>query len=430
MNAEQRVVIIGGGFGGLYAARALRRAPVAVTLIDRHNHHLFQPLLYQVATGALSPANIAAPLRELLGRQKNTRVLMAEVMGIDVAARTLQLRDCPETIGYDTLVVATGSRFNYFGHDEWSDFAPGLKTIEDAVTIRRRVLGAFERAELETDRAAQRQMLTFVVVGAGPTGVEMAGALAEMARDTLRGDFRNVDPGEARIVLVEAQGYVLGQFPPALRDKAAESLRRLGVELRLQTTVTGLDEHGVTLAGPAGSERLSASTVLWTAGVKASSFAAALAQAVGQEPDRGGRLRVEADLTLPGHPEIFVIGDLALAIDAKGQPLPGLAPVAMQQGRYVAGVIRRRLAGRAQLKPFRYFDRGSMATIGRAAAVADFGWLQLSGLLAWLGWLFIHLLYLAKFQNRLLVMVQWAYSYLTRGRAARLITQEPPRVVR
>lgn len=426
----QQVVIIGGGFGELYAARALRRAAVEVTLIDRHNHHLFQPLLYQVATGALSPANIAAPLRGLLGGQKNTRVLMAEVDDVDVQSRQLTLRGTDLKVPYDTLIVATGSRFNYFGNDQWSDRAPGLKTIEDAVTIRRRVLGAFEQAELETDPAKRASLMTFVVVGAGPTGVEMAGALAEVAHHALRGNFRNIDPARATIVLVEAQDHVLGQFPPPLRAKARQSLERLGVTLRLGATVTEIEANGVRVQVADRQEHIAAATVLWTAGVKASPFAAALAKATGAATDRGGRLIVEPNLTLPGHEEIFVIGDLASFSHGASGPLPGLAPVAMQQGKYVAKVILRRLQGRPAPKAFRYWDRGNMATIGRASAVADLGWVQMSGLPAWLTWLFVHLLYLAQFQNRLLVLVQWAYSYLTRGRAARLITQEPPRVVR
>ena len=430
MEALHHVVIIGGGFGGLYAARELKRAPARVTLIDRQNYHLFQPLLYQVATGELSPANIAVPLRGLLHRQKNTNVLMAEVMGIDVGARRLTLRGDDQQIDYDTLIVASGSQFNYFGRDDWSEFAPGLKTVEDALTIRRRVLSAFEKAELESDPLKQKAATTFVIVGGGPTGVELAGALAGVAHHTLLHDFRNINPADATILLCEAQNNVLGQFPPDLQRKAAESLQRLGVTLRLGAMVTAIDQHGVTVKIGDRTEWIPSCAVLWTAGVKASPLGTALAKATGLVPDRVGRLAVEPDLSLPGHAEIFVIGDLASFSHQTGQPLPGLAPVAMQQGRYVTEVIKRRLAGKRPPGPFRYRDRGNMATIGRAEAVADLGWLHLSGHLAWLTWLFIHLLYLVQFQNRLMVLIQWAYSYFTGGRAARLITQEPPRVHR
>jgi NADH:ubiquinone reductase (H+-translocating) len=431
MDASHHIVIVGGGFGGLYAARALGRAPARVTLVDRTNHHLFQPLLYQVATGGLSPANIAVPLRAVLHRQKNTSVVMAEVVDIDVNARRLVLRDEGQLdLRYDTLIVASGSKFNYFGHDPWSEHAPGLKTVEDALTIRRRVLSAFEQAELETDPKRQRACITFVVVGAGPTGVEMAGALAELAHHTLRRDFRHVRSTDATVLLVEAQDHLLGQFPPDLRRKAQESLERLGVTVRLGTTVTEVDSGGATVKTGDRCETIAAGAVLWTAGVKASRLGAALAKATGLAVDRVGRLAVEPDLSLPGHGEIFVIGDLASFGHQMSGPLPGLAPVAMQEGRYVANVIRRRLEGKKPPKAFRYFDRGNMATIGRAAAVADLGWLHISGYLAWLTWLFVHLMYLAQFQNRVLVLIQWAYSYLTRGRAARLITQVSPRVDR
>jgi NADH dehydrogenase len=423
-----QVVILGGGFGGLTAARRLKRAPANVTLVDRHNYHLFQPLLYQVATGGLSPANIAAPLRSVLGRQKNMRVLMAEAVDVDLPNRALILRD-GHRLHYDALIVATGSQFNYFGHDRWSQNAPGLKTIEDAVDIRRRVLGAFEKAELESDPERQREMITFVVVGAGPTGVELAGALAEVAHHTLRHDFRNVDPRTATILLLEAQDHVLTQFPLDLREKALASLARLGVTVRLKTTVTEIEPHAVLISRGDSTEKISCGAVMWTAGVKASPFAAALAKAAGAETDRGGHIIVQPDLTLAGHPEVFVIGDLARSVDASGRPLPGLAPVAMQQGRYVAKTILRRLkaAGQESLAPFRFVDRGNLATIGRAAAVADLGRVHLSGYLAWLAWLFIHLVFLMQFHNRLLVFLQWCYSYFTRGRSARLITEDPPR---
>ncbi len=425
--ALHHVVIVGGGFGGLYAARALRHAAVRVTLIDRHNHHLFQPLLYQVATGGLSPANIAAPLRGLLSRQQNADVVMAEVTDINVGSRHVVLAnaDFPR-INYDTLIVATGSQYNYFGHPEWERIAPPLKSIDDATTIRRRVLGAFEKAELETDRSKQQAWMTFVIVGGGPTGVELAGALAEVAHHTLARDFRRIRPQDAQIILCEGQVSVLGQFPPDLRQKATASLARLGVTVRVQVLVTQIDEHGVTMKVGERQESIAARTVLWTAGVVGSPLGTALAKAIGLSTDRAGRLMVEPDLSLPGHAEIFVIGDLANCSHQTGEPLPGVAPVAMQQGQYVTDVILRRLEGQPPPGPFHYHDRGNMATIGRASAVADLGWLHLSGYLAWLTWLFVHLMYLVQFQNRVLVFVQWAYCYFTRDRSARLITHQPP----
>ena len=428
MERLHQIIIIGGGFGGLYAAKSLRRVRAEITLIDRHNHHLFQPLLYQVATGALSPANIAAPLRGVLRRQKNTRVLMAEVVDIDVRSQRVVLGDRERTeVPYDALIVAAGSQFNYFGHEAWSENAPGLKTIEDAVAIRRRVLSGFEQAELETNPEIQKACMTFVVVGAGPTGVEMAGALSEVARHTLRDDFRSIDPRNAQVILLEAQNAVLGAFPPDLQAKARQSLEKLGVTVRLGVTVTDVRPNEVTVKVGDHTESIRAGAVLWTAGVKASRLGTVLAQATGLNTDRVGRLVVEPNLTLPGHPEIFVIGDLASYSHQTGQPLPGLAPVAMQQGRYVARVIQARLNGTEPPKAFHYHDRGNMATIGRAKAVADLGWLHISGLPAWLVWLFIHLMYLVQFQNRVLVLFQWAYNYFTLGRAARLITEEPPR---
>ena len=427
MEGLHQIIIIGGGFGGLYAALSLRRAAAKVALIDRHNHHLFQPLLYQVATGTLSPANITAPLRGVLRRQMNTRVLMAEVVEIDVGGRRVVLGDRARTsLRYDALIVAAGSQFNYFGHEAWAENAPGLKTIEDAVAIRRRVLSGFEQAELETDPEIQKVCMTFVVVGGGPTGVEMAGALSEVARHTLRYDFRNIDPRKAQIILIESQNALLDAFPADLQAKARQSLEMLGVTVRLGVMVTDVKPDGVALKVGDHTEFIRAGAVLWTAGVKASRLGAALAQSTGLSTDRAGRLAVEPNLTLPDHPEIFVIGDLASYSHQTGQPLPGLAPVAMQQGRYVARVIRARLNGTEPPKAFRYFDRGNMATIGRAKAVADLGWLHISGYLAWLAWLFIHLMYLVQFQNRVLVFFQWAYNYFTLGRADRLITEEPP----
>lgn len=412
-------MIVGGGFGGLYAAQHLRRAALDVTLVDRRNFHLFQPLLYQVATGGLSPADISAPLRAVLKRQRNARVLLAEAVGFDLGARRLRLAQ--GALDYDTLVVAGGARHHYFGNPGWEALAPGLKTIEDATEIRRRVLGAFEAAEHEGDAERRRAWLTFVVVGAGPTGVELAGALAEIARETLRGNFRGFDPATARILLVEGTERVLPGYPADLSARALRSLLRLGVGVRTGTLVTQLTPDSVTLKRGDASETLPARVVLWAAGVQASPLGRALAEAAGCELDGAGRVRVEPDLSLPGHPEVFVIGDLATVRGRDGAPLPGVAPVAMQQGRYVARLIHARLRGRS-LPPFRYFHKGSLATIGRAAAVADFGRLRFGGYPAWLAWLFVHLMYVVEFENRLLVFVQWAWNYVTRNRSARLIT--------
>lgn len=425
---NHHVVIVGGGFGGLYAARALRGAPLRITLIDRRNFHLFQPLLYQVATGGLSPANIAAPLRGILARQRNARVLLGEVRDVDVDQRRVVLAD--GSVAYDTLVVATGAVHSYFGHDEWAAAAPGLKTIEDATDIRRRILLAFENAERQADPDRARAWLTFVVIGGGPTGVELAGALAEIARRTLRDNFRHIDPASATILLVEGADRILPLFPPPLSRRAEQSLRRLGVTVRTRTLVTDIRSDGVVLRTGDHEEHVAARTVLWAAGVQASPLGRTLAARTGAALDRAGRVAVQPDLTLPGHPEIFVIGDLALCRDERGEALPGIAPVAMQQARYVARVIRCRLrrGGRtvpaAAFAPFRYRDRGIMATIGRAAAVARVGRLHFWGYPAWLVWLFIHLLFLIEFQNRVLVMIQWAWNYFTRNRSARLITGE------
>ncbi|MCH8921503.1 MAG: NAD(P)/FAD-dependent oxidoreductase [Chloroflexi bacterium] len=422
-DKPHEVVIIGGGFGGLHAALSLRRAPVRVTLLDRRNHHLFQPLLYQVATGGLSPANIASPLRAILKRQKNTRVLFAEATDIDVANRRVVLSD--GEVSYDTLIVATGAQQHYFGHDEWERVAPGLKTIEDATRIRRRVLVAFEAAERESDPDELKAWLTFVIVGAGPTGVELAGALAEIAHQTFKRDFRSINPADAEIVLLDGTDRVLPMYPPALSAKAEASLARLGVTVRTGGIVTDVQPHSVTVRFGERDESIYSHTVLWTAGVQASPLGRSLTTATGAEADRAGRVVVEADLSLAGYPEIFVIGDLASFSHQAGSPLPGLAAVATQQGRYVGNLVKRRLRGQS-LKPFRYKDRGSMATIGRAAAVADLGRIRLSGRVAWLAWLFIHLMLLVGFQNRLLVLMQWAWSFLSRNRSARLITGESP----
>ena len=414
-----RVVIIGGGFGGLRAAKALRRAPVDVTLLDRRNFHLFQPLLYQVATGGLSPGEIAAPLRSVLRRSKNTEVLLAEVTDLDTAHRRVILRD--GEAGYDTLIVATGASHSYFGHDEWERLAPALKTLEDATEIRRRVLLAFEKAEREPDQDLRHAWLTFVVVGAGPTGVELAGALGEIANDTLRHDFRHIDPAQARILLVEGSDRVLPPYPPDLSAKAEQSLIRLGVRPITGAMVTGIDETGVTMRLGSAEERIPARTVIWAAGVQASPLGRMLAERAGAKLDRVGRVIVEPDLTIAGHPEILVIGDLANFSHQTGKPLPGVAPVAMQEGGYAAALVRRRLEGKT-VEPFHYWDKGSLATIGRAAAVADFGRIHIAGYFAWLTWLFVHLMYLVGFDNRLLVIIKWAYGYFTRNRGARLIT--------
>jgi NADH dehydrogenase len=420
MDTRHRVVIVGGGFGGLYAAQALRKAPVDVILLDRRNFHLFQPLLYQVATGGLSPANIAAPLRSVLERQRNTRVLLGEVVDFDLNARQVVLRD--GRVPYDSLIVAAGARHHYFGHPEWEEYAPGLKTVEDATTIRRRVLLAFEEAERANDQAAREALLTFLIIGGGPTGVELAGAVAEMARHTLRGNFRSFNPASARVLLLEAADRVLTPYPPKLSKKAAQQLARLGVTVQTGTAVTDVGPDRVRVRRDGKEEVIRTHTVLWGAGVQGSPLGAVLARATGAELDRAGRVRVEPDCSLPGRPEVFVIGDLSLFPHQTGKPLPGVAPVAMQMGSYVANLIQRRIRGEPAPPPFHYKDRGSMATIGRAAAVADLGWVWLSGFSAWLAWLFIHLLYLITFENRVLVLFQWAWNYFTRNRSARLIT--------
>jgi NADH dehydrogenase len=413
-----RVVIVGGGFGGLYAARALRRAPVDVTLVDRRNYHLFQPLLYQVATAALNPADIAEPIRRVLRRQRNARVILAEAIAVDVPGRRVVLAD--GELPYDFVIVATGASHAYFGHDEYARFAPGLKSIEDALEMRRRVLLAYEAAERATDPAERLAWLTFVVVGAGPTGVELAGALAEIALHAIGDDFRSIDTRLARVVLVEGMPRVLTAFPESLSAKATAQLARLGVEVRTSTMVTGIDAAGVTL----GAERLPARTVLWAAGVAASP----LGRSLGAPLDRAGRVRVEPDLTIPGHPEVFVIGDLAI-LEQDGKPVTGLAAVAVQQGPHAARNIVRALHGQPHER-FHYSDKGILATIGRAAAVASFGRLRISGLVAWLAWLFVHIFLLIGFRNRFVVVFSWAWTYVTYERGARLITGDVGPVVR
>jgi NADH:quinone reductase (non-electrogenic) len=425
-----RVVVVGGGFGGLQAALRLRRAPVEVTLVDRRNFHLFQPLTYQVATGALSPGEIAYPLRAIFKRNRNVRVLMAAVAGFDLQGRELHLRSvagvpAPPTLPYDTLIVAGGSRYSYFGHDDWREHAAEVKSLESALIVRTRLLSAFEAAEAETDPQRSATWLTFVVVGAGPTGVEMAGQIAELARDTLRRDFRAVDPRRARILLVEAADRVLTSFPASLSAKAERSLQRLGVTVLLARSVVGVDAESVTIDDGSGKpERVLSRTVIWAAGVTASNLAAALAEVTGAERDHAGRVTVEPDLTLPGHAEVFALGDMVRVRGPDGDSvvLPGVAPVAMQQGRYAAKVVRARLRSQHE-RPFRYRDKGNLATIGRAAAVADIKGLKLSGFIAWITWLVVHLWYLVGFQNRILVFIRWSFSFATHGRGARLITE-------
>jgi NADH:ubiquinone reductase (H+-translocating) len=427
--ATHRVVVVGGGFGGLQAAVHLASAPVELTLVDRRNFHLFQPLTYQIATGALSPGEVCYPLRAIFKRRPNVRVMLAEVSGFDLDAREMQLEpaageSAPRSVPYDTLIVAGGSRYSYFGHDEWRHVAPEVKSLESALAVRARLLSAFEAAELETDEERRRAWLTFVVVGAGPTGVEMAGQIGELARDTLRRDFRAIDPRQGRVLLVEIADRVLTTFPPSLSRKAARSLEHLGVTPLLEHTVVGIDEESVTVEAPdGGSERIPARTVIWAAGVTASRLAARLAERTGAELDPAGRIAVEPDLTLPGHPEVLALGDMVRVRDRSGTPvvLPGVAPVAMQQGRYAAKLVRARLQGRER-GPFRYRDKGNLATIGRLRAVADLHVVRLSGLLAWVTWLVVHLWYLIGFQNRLLVIIRWGFSFVTRGRGARLIS--------
>jgi NADH:ubiquinone reductase (H+-translocating) len=423
MAERHRVVIIGGGFGGLGAALRLKDAPVEVTLIDRCNYHLFQPLLYQVATGTLSPANIASPLRNILKDHKNTRVLLAEAIGIEAANRRVILSD--GSIDYDTLVVSAGSSHQYFGHDEWEKFAPGLKTVEDATDMRRRILLAFEAAEREPDPAKVREMMTFVIVGGGPTGVELAGALGEIANDTLRRDFRKINPSEARILLVEGGDRVLPSYPPQLSEAAKKMIERLGVTVRTGAMVVDVQKDSVTVREGDKTETIPTRTILWAAGVLGSPLGRLVAEQCGAPCDRSGRVSVEPDLSVTGHPEIFVIGDLASFTHQTGEPLPGVAQPAIQQGNYVARAIIHRLRGEKP-KPFHYFDKGNLATIGRGAAVADLNWLRLSGFPAWLLWIFVHLMYIVEFQNRLLVFVQWGWFYLTYDRSARLITGKNP----
>ncbi len=422
MQMQHRVVIIGGGFGGLSAAKKLKKAPATVTLIDRRNFHLFQPLLYQVATGALSPADISSPLRGILKKAKNVQVIMAEVTDIDPQAREVTMGD--RRVGYDSLIIAAGVRHQYFGNDQWEAYAPGLKTIEDATKIRSRILSAFERAEIEHDPQKRQALLTFVVVGGGPTGVEMAGAISEIAHLTLRDNFRNINPADTRILLIEGMEHVLPSYPAALSGKALNTLQSHHIEVRTNTFVTDIQPDRVTLKQGDQLETIATATVLWAAGVLASPLGQLLAEKAGATLDRFGRVMVQPDLTLPSHPEIFVIGDLAhLEID--GKLLPGVAQVAIQGGAYAAKVIQKRLRGATFDKPFRYTNFGNLATIGWSSAVADLPFkIRLWGIGGWLFWVFVHLMKMVEFENRIIIFVQWVFNYFTRNRSARLITND------
>jgi NADH:quinone reductase (non-electrogenic) len=413
-------VIVGGGFGGLAAAKAFRKAPLQVILIDRTNHHLFQPLLYQVATSVLSPSQISSPIRGILRKQKNTTVIMGEVTGVDKEQRCVFVNDVDRehvAVPYDYLILATGARHSYFGHNEFEKFAPGIKSLADAVAVRNKILSAFEQAEAEENVALHRDLLTFVLVGAGPTGVELAAALAVFVRTTLRSDFRRIDPTSARVVLIDANRKVLGTFAPGLSGAAEQHLQKLGVEIHLGHAVEKIDSEGVIVAG----ERIASKTVIWTAGVAPSPAGKWL----GAETDRAGRVRIQPDLRVPNHPEIFVVGDTA-SLDQDGKPLPGVAQVAMQQGRYVGKLISRQIAGKSSPKPFRYFDKGNMAVVGKGYAILQSGKVQLHGLIAWLAWAFIHITFLAQIGLRISVFLQWAWLFFTGQRGSRLIVEPFP----
>jgi len=421
MSRRPKVIIIGGGFGGLRAAQALKHAPVDVTLIDKRNYHLFQPLLYQVATGSLSPGEIAAPLRGVLSRQKNTRVLLGDVQDIDPVSKTVLLAD-GASFEYDSVIVAAGSQSSYYGHDAWQQWAPGLKSVDEATNIRHKILYAFEVAERLPDADQRRAWLTFVIVGAGPTGVELAGAIGEIARQTLKNDFRSIHPEEAQIILLDAAPRLLTPFPEDLAQKAERSLAKLGVQTKMGARVEEITRDEVIFRVNDSTERISSKTVIWAGGVTVASFARTLAKRTGSETDHGGRIKVGPDLTIANFPDIYVVGDLALSLDSAGKPLSGVAQVAMQQGTYAAKAIVRKVKGQPAQKAFKYFDKGNLAVIGRAAAVANTFGLHLSGLPAWLVWAFIHLMYIVQFQSRLLVFIQWAIQDLTFSRGARLIT--------
>ena len=421
MSNRWRVIIVGGGFGGLRAAQAMKSAPVDVTLLDRRNYHLFQPLLYQVATGSLSPGEIAAPLRSVLSRQHNTRVLLGEVVDLDPLSKRVLLAD-GASFEYDSLIIAAGSQSSYYGHDAWREWAPGMKSVEEATNIRHKILYAFEVAERITDPVQRRAWLTFVIVGAGATGVELAGAIGEIARQTLKHDFRSIRPEEAEIILIDGAPRVLMPFPEDLAQKAARALTKLGVQVKTGVMVKDIDKGGVTIEMNNRTDRLAARTVIWAGGVTVSALGRTLASRTKADTDGGGRIKVNPDLTIANYPDIYVVGDLALALGPTGKPLPGVAQVAMQQGTYAAKAIVRKVQGAKALQPFKYFDKGDLAVIGRAAAVANIFGLHISGLPAWLVWAFIHLMYIVQFQSRILVFIQWAIQDLTFNRGARLIT--------
>jgi NADH dehydrogenase len=421
MARPHRVIVLGGGFGGLSAVQKLKRAPVEVILIDRRNFHLFQPLMYQIATGSLSPGEIAAPLRGVLSRQKNTQVLLGEVSDIDPAAKKIQLLD-GATFDYDSLIVATGSQTSYYGNDAWREWAPSLKSVEEATAIRHKILYAFERAERAATHEESRAWLTFVIVGAGATGLELAGALAEIANETLKHDFRHINPQEARILLVEGGPRVLPSFPEELSAKAEKLVTKLGVEVMKGVMVTCIDANGVTFRRGDKTESLAAHTVLWAGGVETTTFGRKLAQRTHAETDKSGRIKVNPDLTIPNYPDIFIVGDLANATDKDGKPMPGVAQVAIQGGAFAAKTIKARIANKKTDPAFHYFNKGDMAVIGRAAAVANIFGFHLSGFIAWFTWLFVHLIYIVEFQNRVMVFIQWGFEYLTFSRGARLIT--------
>src|ERR1700726_2469269 len=421
MEEKHRVVILGGGFGGLAAAQKLKRAPVEITLIDRRNFHLFQPLLYQVATGSLSPGEIPAPIRGVLRRQKNTTVLLGEAVDVDPQAKRVILRD-GAAFEYDSLIVATGTQTSYYGNDSWQEWAPSLKSVEEATAIRHKILYAFERAERAATHEESRAWLTFVIVGAGATGMELAGALAEIANETLKNDFRQINPQEARILLVEGGSRVLPSFPEDLSAKAEKLVSRLGVEVKKGVLVTCIDANGVTFRRGDKTESLAAHTVLWAGGVETTTFGRKLAQRTHAETDRSGRIKVSPNLTIPNYPDIFIVGDLAHATDKDGKPMPGVAQVAIQGGAFAAKTIKARIQNKKTDPAFHYFNKGDMAVIGRAAAVANIFGFHLSGFIAWFTWLFVHLIYIVEFQNRVMAFIQWGFEYLTFSRGARLIT--------